>query len=296
MAKQKLQPKTPVAIAAGILLSQNLNKVRRRLRLAAEFADEDIEHVHRLRISTRRSIAALEVFREFLPARRLERIARQLNQIRSVSATARDLDVLIERHESNSSDCQLVKRLKRKRKKAQKPIVESYQRLRCQKQFQQDCRKLLKALDQINTSAQPSFEKWSRQKLSIYVSQFFSQRPADLSDLRELHRFRIVAKKFRYVLEILKKAFPATTFKNVSPQFKRLQDELGHINNRAVALERFIRMAKKGRHVDERVLKRERDCLDASIQRFAEWWTIKTANKVRQQFETISCNSTKRLD
>ena len=114
--KFSLHATTPVTVAARVLLSQNLKRTWRRLRLAANASQKDIEHVHRLRISTRRSLAALEVFREFLPARRTEQVARQLNQLRQIAANARDYDVMIQKRKADGSpDRKLLKRLRKSR-------------------------------------------------------------------------------------------------------------------------------------------------------------------------------------
>jgi len=277
----------PVSDAARIMLSRVFKEVRQNLVSAAKFADEDIENVHRLRISTRRTVAALEVFREFLPANRLLVIAQQLTQIRDAAGTARDLDVLIQSQSKASKQRRkLVKQLKKDRKKAQTPIAEAYKQAIRQNSFRNDCRSLLKALDRIDTDNQPSFENWASLKLAIYVSRFFSQRPVEMSDLRKLHRFRIEAKKFRYILGVLKPALPPKAIKKLRPNFRRLQDEIGKINDHAVAISRIRKLKQKGVKIDKQMAKQEQAQLNASIERFAKWWTEETANSLQKRFES----------
>ena len=122
MANDKfaLQATTPVTDAAKKLLSRNLKRTWRRLRLAATASQKGIKHVHRLRISTRRSLATLEVFREYLPASCAERVAKHLNEFRQIAAKARDYDVMIQKHAlDSSSEHKLLKRLRKSRRKAQ---------------------------------------------------------------------------------------------------------------------------------------------------------------------------------
>ena len=57
----------------------------------------DIEHVHRLRVSTRRAVAALKLYRDWLPPAKFRWVKKRLKKIRRAAGDARDLDVLAER-------------------------------------------------------------------------------------------------------------------------------------------------------------------------------------------------------
>jgi CHAD domain-containing protein len=283
-----LRPDTPVAESARIVLTSLFKQLRRRLESAAKFSDEDTEHVHRLRVSTRRTTAALDVFREFLSANRLQIVGQQLTRIRTAAATARDLDVLIDsQSKSTRRHRKLVSQLKKDRKHAQHPILDAYKRCEHKNSFRKDCRALIRTLDRIHCDSQPSFAKWTRQKLAIHVSRFFSQQPSDMSDLRQLHRFRIEAKKFRYVLSVLEPALPSKALKKLRPEIRRLQDELGEINDHAVALSRIRELKKKGIAIDKRIAKQEQTKLKASNRKFSAWWTQETANSLQNRFESM---------
>ena len=52
-----IRPDGSVGEAARVSLATRLAAVAYWLPLAAEYADQDVEHVHRLRVSTRRAIA-----------------------------------------------------------------------------------------------------------------------------------------------------------------------------------------------------------------------------------------------
>lgn len=289
MANDKLglQATTPVTDAAKILLSRNLKRTWRRLSLAATASQNDIKHVHRLRISTRRSLAALEVFREYLPASRFECVAEHLNEFRHIAANARDFDVMIQKRAADSSlDRKLLKRLRKSRRKAQKPIVSVHDSLRPKNTYWQACRRLLKSLDRFGSANQPQFSVWANHKLAIFLIVFLSQSPADVTDLKQLHRFRIAAKKFRYTLEILQPAFQSNAYELVMPEFKRMQNLLGRINDHAVAMDR-IQLMKKKHKIDNEILRLEMEGLDSSRRTFANWWTREAASDLRKKLESL---------
>jgi hypothetical protein len=56
------RPKQGVVKAARRALQVRLGEACRLMPLAARHADEDIEHVHQLRVASRRAVAALDVF------------------------------------------------------------------------------------------------------------------------------------------------------------------------------------------------------------------------------------------
>src|SRR5262249_22855308 len=55
----------------------------------------DIEHVHRLRVATRRAGAALRIFESCLPDKTFRRVRKQLRAMRRAAGEARDWDVFI---------------------------------------------------------------------------------------------------------------------------------------------------------------------------------------------------------
>ncbi len=62
-----LAPETPAADAARRVLSVRLAAVAARIAPAVDRSAEDVEHVHQLRVATRRAAAALRIFAECLP-------------------------------------------------------------------------------------------------------------------------------------------------------------------------------------------------------------------------------------
>src|SRR5690606_28603104 len=118
----------PVSVGAHDALQTRLEAVVAWLPKAAQFPEADIEHVHQLRVSTRKAGAALKLFRELLPKKRAKRLNVSLKGIRRAAGEARDLDVLLERlavrAESDRSLVPLVEHLTRGRVAAQGPLIE----------------------------------------------------------------------------------------------------------------------------------------------------------------------------
>ena len=86
----------PAAEAAKKVLALRLAIVRDRLPNAALHAEDDIEHVHQLRVGTRRAGAALRIFMECLPTRLYKKTRNALREIRRSAGAARDWDVFLE--------------------------------------------------------------------------------------------------------------------------------------------------------------------------------------------------------
>src|SRR5947207_7232285 len=83
----------PMPAAARRVLDVRLRSVSERLPLALFHAEEDREHVHQLRVSTRRAGAAVRIFTECLPNKNRRTMARALKRIRRAAGAARDWDV-----------------------------------------------------------------------------------------------------------------------------------------------------------------------------------------------------------
>src|SRR5947209_8675375 len=90
-----LLPTTEVADAARVALSVRLDVVWEYLPLAVGEAAKDPEHVHQLRVGTRRARAALDIFAGCLPSKAYRAGKKQLRAIRRAAGQARDWDVFL---------------------------------------------------------------------------------------------------------------------------------------------------------------------------------------------------------
>src|SRR5262245_37953091 len=119
-------------------LRARLRTVSDWLARAADEADADAEHVHQLRVSTRRATAALRLFDSVLPRKRSRWFRKRLKRMRKAAGEARDLDVLIERvreictAEQTPGCASLLDRIGALRRAAQPAICEIHRKLKRQ--------------------------------------------------------------------------------------------------------------------------------------------------------------------
>ncbi|MCS7045318.1 MAG: CHAD domain-containing protein, partial [Gemmataceae bacterium] len=81
--------------AAQAVLGTRLEAVRDALEPALRNAAADVEHVHKLRVATRRARAALDLFRACLSDPVYRRVKKALRKIRRAAGAARDWDVFL---------------------------------------------------------------------------------------------------------------------------------------------------------------------------------------------------------
>jgi hypothetical protein len=95
----------PVGQVAAQTLRTRFDAVWMKLRASCAMPDT-VEHVHQLRVATRRTLAAFEAFHAVIPAKRRDWFEKRLRRLRRAAGEARDLDVLTERltHDSAARD------------------------------------------------------------------------------------------------------------------------------------------------------------------------------------------------
>ncbi len=227
--------------AARVSLEARLSAVQHFLPLAARHAEDDIEYVHELRVSTRRAMAALRMFKPMLPRKHRRFLMRELRRTRDAAGTARDLDVMLARRAEDSSEQgrRFVKRLRKRRRKAQQPIVAQWKRLTKRGRLARHQRKLLSRARLRKRDRGLRFAEWSAIRIRGPLEDFLAANPTDPTDLARLHRFRIRGKRLRYAMELLAPAFPPAFREELYPRVVELQDQLGEINDHAVELRRI---------------------------------------------------------
>src|SRR5262245_49057832 len=90
-----LRADMPASAAAQITLSLRLGAVRDRLPDAVFRSEDDHEHVHQLRVSTRRAAAAMRLFADCVPEALHRKTRKALRALRRSAAEARDWDVFL---------------------------------------------------------------------------------------------------------------------------------------------------------------------------------------------------------
>ena len=308
-----VSPSQPVDEVARRVLECRLAAVARWLPLAAERSDEDVEYVHRLRVSTRRAVEGLRVFRKLVPAALRREMKKQLRRIRRAANDARDLDVLILRlaaSKRNGATAAILDRLKAQRLQAQEPIVVVNREL-AGDTFCSQIARLISSLrfgGKQNGRRVPEFGLQARKYFAPVADKFFkatvggATAGGDYSDTGALHQLRICGKKLRYTMEILAGAFEPEFRSALYPRIEQLQDYLGKINDHATARVRFqhwlAASAAAGEQACfERLLVEEEELLAQSRREFLAWWTPERTADVKRclavycpvQLSVISC-------
>ncbi len=221
-------------------VQERLKVVLANLRRVAKRAEDDIEHVHQLRVSTRRAQSALRLFSDVLPARRRSWWNRRLKRLRNAAGRARDLDVLIERLDPQAMDVKegslesIRVDLQRQRRREQKPLRKLWRESK-REDLNREIRRLGHRVRWRGAGPDPPFHVAARQSLAPLVEGFFTAGAADLSDPENMHLMRLAGKKLRYAIELLSGAFDARLRQKLYPKFAQIQGDLGEINDHLVA-------------------------------------------------------------
>lgn len=283
-------------------LKNRFGTVLRLLPLAAGKAGkagEDIEHIHQLRVGTRRAAAALGLYGELIPRRRFSWMQKQLKRLRRAAGDARDCDVLIERLRKQRSGCvtkRWLEELRAERVEAQKVVVAVHRWLGRGDRFAGRIDELLERVrsrgEDEDRTATTRFGDWARQRLRPVVEQFFGAVPADRTDEAALHRFRIRSKELRYAMELLAGAFPDEFRSRLYPTLETMQERLGTINDLATLKARLQRKLEAAASPAEKVawrrlLSSEQARFDQARQTFWAWWTPRMLRKIRDGFDSL---------
>lgn len=275
-------PNQPVPDAARNALAARLGAVGEHLERAAKAPAKEVEHVHQLRVWSRRATAALDTFRQTLPKRKRRWFARELKRVRKAAGAARDCDVLAERlsrrtDRAKEEDASLtLARIDAQRHKAQRPIKKAWKRLE-HRRFARRVKRLLDKLAWRGDGKTPTFGQVARMRLAPAVGAFFDAAGGDLLNVEALHRFRIAGKQLRYAMELFAGAFDASFKDELYPIVEELQEKLGQINDHASAVTLFESWLEEGDTAESaelmQLIRAETRSLRRCRKAFFDWWT-----------------------
>jgi len=271
--------------AARRSLEARLTAVVHWLPLAAYLPEQDVEHVHRLRVSTRRAVAALTLYQDWLPSKPARWLKKRLKKIRRAAGDARDLDVLSARlaKEYGERAAPVVKLITERRAAVQPAIVDVAERSRRDDRFVRKTAKLIESIrspahKDRTPDAASNFRDWAAAQLATAANEFRAALPDETADLVALHQFRIRGKAMRYTIELLASAFGPELRKEQYRVVEDLQERLGRIQDHAAAGQRLGEWADKTEDAALQELLRELRAeegsrVDEAVQEFREWWT-----------------------
>jgi CHAD domain-containing protein len=259
----------PVADAAKTVLAARFGVVRRYLPLAAEQAHEDVEHVHQLRVATRRAGAALRVFADALPRKALKETKRTLRALRRAAGDARDWDVFLvslpyakpfAAVTAKPALDFLVGYAFGERAAAQHRLAaaatESGPRLAEQSE---ELTERARALQDV---ADANFGALAARQLGELFREFTAEVEANPAEPEALHALRIAGKRLRYAIEIFADCFPPAIKELIYPKVEHVQELLGEIQDATVGMNRLEGIRAAVQTVMPKQLSRIRKGLD----------------------------------
>jgi CHAD domain-containing protein len=280
-----------VSDAARLSLEARLAAVTYWLPLAARQLDGDIEKVHQLRVSTRRAIAAIKLYGEWLPRRRARLLTKLLKRIRRAAGAARDLDVLNERLQREfAARAEELLTIVAHRRGAVQPKIETVaERCLRNNRLHDKIGRTLRGIRPRGDSAKQhdaNFGDWAALQLRQAAERFFAAMPNGASDLAALHRFRIAGKRLRYTMELLAPACGPELRDECYPVVEKLQERLGKINDSATGSAYFNQWtselaAAEQQDLLRQLIDREQIRLQEAIDACRAWWTAERADALR---------------
>jgi CHAD domain-containing protein len=237
---------TPVLTAAEKVLGQRLRAVLKQAGLAVKRAHENAEHVHQLRVATRRARAALRLFGELLPPKLERRLRRELRRFRRAAGAARDWDVFsqaLEPHlglaappaQPGLNWLAGVAAASRSAAQAELVAVHTRRLARLQRTIRGVLRHLPQARADNNRGNAPPLEQLAQQHLPELLGRVLDAPEVHLDDAESLHRLRIDAKHLRYAMEILASCYPPVFRNEGYALVEAIQEALGKANDASVA-------------------------------------------------------------
>ena len=237
----ELTPSMPVAEAARLVLDARLGVVAKCLPPALSQAREDVEHIHQLRVSTRRARAALDIFVSCLAETAYEEGRKQLRRIRRAAGAARDWDVFL---------ASLAESKPRwaSRQIPTRDLLAGYalsQRGIGQQKLDNLGADFPEGFDKVRTQvlagisirrARQSLLDLAKPLLAGLLQEIDQGLAGDLDNYAKLHQVRIDGKRLRYALEVFAGCFPRALRTRWYPVVEEMQEVLGDANDSHVAL------------------------------------------------------------
>jgi CHAD domain-containing protein len=268
-----LTPETPVADAARAVLAARFEVVRRFLPLAAEKPFDDPEHVHQLRVGTRRAGAALRVFADCLPRKALRAMKLQLRAIRRAAGDARDWDVFLlslpgEKALSGAAGKPALDFLAGyaigERSAAQVRLTQAA--AESGPGFEAASTELPALVHEPRGDDPPAnFGTLAAVRFGALLGAFDDAARANPTEPTELHRLRILGKRARYALEIFADCFPPAFKETVYPAIEQAQEILGEIQDATVGRDRLTALRARVEQVVPAEVPRLKKGLDGLI-------------------------------
>jgi CHAD domain-containing protein len=284
-----LEADTPLADAARHVLTVRLEVVRDHLPKALHDSERDPEHVHQLRVGTRRAGAALQIFEKCLPSRELKKAKKRLRQIRRAAGAARDWDVFLmtmsawpPRSDKHRAGLDFLSGYAMGQRLAAQDHLHE---VGAEEPFAFD-RLLAETVAAVQAPADNDLDTLAdlaRPLLSDLLDNLDAAAARDLADYDNLHQVRIAGKRLRYAMEVFAPCFVTAFREELYPAVEEMQEILGNANDSHVAEQRLEALrahlqatrsadGKRFRPGLDALLRFHRQRLPKERRRFLAWW------------------------
>ena len=195
------------------------------------------EAVHDLRVAIRRFTQALDISKPFLPSRAVKKIRRRIKAIMTLAGAVRDCDIALKLVTfSKAKDAATVAaKLRTRRTNAQKVLAASLRQWTAENSVSK-WRHVLEGEAATSKSPSATVEAVARRELPRLAEAFFREgrhAASQEASAKQLHKFRLAAKRFRYSLELFAELYGPVAGDWVE-QLRTTQALLGSINDCAV--------------------------------------------------------------
>jgi CHAD domain-containing protein len=283
-----IEAETPVPEAARRVLRKRLDVIKEHLDLVAN-GDQDPETVHQLRVSSRRTAAALEMFTDHLPPKVHARAKKKLKKLRRAAGAVRDWDVFLQFLHSRGISAKargiglnLVMGYALGQRRAARAQLDSVARGFSEK-FPKFSKKVIAAVDHdVRKTRSQTLADLAPKSLLPLVRALVEAAGRDLTDPDKLHQVRIAGKRLRYAMEILAACFGPPFREQLYPAVEEMQEILGRANDSRFAMARLDELrdqmqkntmpGKRNLAVLAELAAYHQRRLTRERQRFERWW------------------------
>ena len=199
---------------AAKVITQNISNLQKAIQ--GFHKRNNIEDIHDLRVSSRRIRVALEIFRQFLPSKKIKVWERSIRKVTKSFGDARDLDVQLDfirsfYHRNDDpifkpGGRRLILRLNQRRENSQQLLHQTLEELDKDSTLQKMLGVLKTPTTEIKMTSTPepslyllSFDVINKRLEEFLFYEIYLPYP---DHVKELHLMRIAAKRLRYTLEI----------------------------------------------------------------------------------------------
>ena len=274
----------PSSLATRRFARDHADRLLGRLafQVSRAIKSHNAEAVHDLRVVIRRFAQALRVFKPCFHGKELRKIRRELKRMMAIGGDVRNHDIALKllAKSKRAQRSGLQSRIKSGRREAERSLITVLKRWLERK----SSLKWRTALESSAAAAHSNFCKASvaqngRQRLPAMARDFFEQGD-EAAGIRgatkDLHRFRLASKKFRYTLELFA-ALDAASLNRKLEAIRRGQTVLGDIND-LETVRAMLDQYEGSEVVTAWLKKRQRK----RLQEFREYWSATFSKEERR--------------